>query len=324
MIKRCEEFYTKLYSTRQCIQPQNTTNAHIKENRSPPIMPSEVRAAIKQLKRDKAPGEDNITADILQDGGEPIIKVLTKLFNGCLISGKVPSCWKNAVMIIIHKKSDTADIRNYQPISLLPVIYKVFSKVLLQRMLQTLDQHQPREQEKANEYKIPLCFAFIDYEKAFDSIEFTPMFTALENQRVEPAYTTIQSDLYNGTTATLRLHKDSNKIKLERGARQGDSISPKLFTACLQNAIINRIEWDGKGINIDGEHLLHLISADDIILMGQTSQEIQDMLTDFFNTSKEAGLNIHLGKTKVMQNNYVNKAAVTIDRKIIDEVDSYS
>ncbi len=64
----------------------------------------------------------------------------------------------------------------------------MFSQVIMRRMLRTLDQYQPREQagfrsgfsiidhiqvisklqEKADEYKIPLCFAFVDYEKAFE------------------------------------------------------------------------------------------------------------------------------------------------------------
>ena len=187
-------------------------------------------------------------------------------------------------MIIIHKKGDTADIKkNYRPISLLPITYKVFSQVILRRMLRTLDQHQPRKQagfrsgfstidhiqvisqlqEKADEYKIPICFAFVDYEKAFDSIEFNPLFESLENQGIETAYITLLRDLYNGATSTLKLHRDSDRIKLQRGVRQGDNISPKLFTACLQDAIINKINWVDKGINIDGEHLSHLIFADD-------------------------------------------------------------
>ena len=98
-------------------------------------------------------------------------------------------------------------------------------------MLQALEQHQPQEQagcrpgfsttdhihvvsqlqEKANKYKIPLCFAFVDYEKAFDSIEFTPLFTALANQGVDPTYITILWDLYNGATSTLKLHKKATK-----------------------------------------------------------------------------------------------------------------
>ena len=133
-------------------------------------------------------------------------------------------------------------------------------------MLRTLDQHQPREQagfrsgfstidhiqvisqlqEKADEYKIPLCFAFVDYEKAFDAIEFNPLFDSLENQGVEAAYITLLQDLCNGATSTLKLHRDSDKIKLQRGVRQGDNISPKLFTACLQDAIINKNQLGGQ------------------------------------------------------------------------------
>ena len=265
----------------------------------------------------RLPGEDNITTAVLQDGGEPIIKALTQLFNKYLSDGRVPSSWKNASVFLIHKKGDTADIKNYRPISLLPVIYKVFSRILLQRMLQALEQHQLQEQagvrpgfsttdhvhvvsqlQKKPTNKIPLCFAFVDYEKAFDSIEFTPLSTALANQGVDPAYITILRDLYNGATSTLKLYKDSNKISLERGARQGDNISPKLFTACLQDAIINKIDWEEKGINIDGEHLSHLIFADDIILIAHTPQELQEMLVDINNYSKPVGLNMHLEKPR--------------------------
>ena len=159
-------------------------------------------------------------------------------------------------------------------------------------MLRTLDQPQPREQagfrsgystidhiqlisqlqEKAEEYNIPLCFAFVDYEKAFDSIEFNALFESLENQVVEAAYITLLRDLYNGAKSTLKLHRDSDKVKLQRGVTQGDDISPKLFTACLQDAIINKINWENKGINIDGEHLSHLIFADNIVMIAKSPE----------------------------------------------------
>ena len=79
-------------------------------------------------------------------------------------------------------------------------------------------------QEKAYEYKIPLCFAFVDYEKAFDSVEFNPLFGALENQGAKATYITILRDLYNGATSTLKLHRESDTINLQRGVRQGDNI----------------------------------------------------------------------------------------------------
>ena len=115
MVKRCEEFYTNLYSTRQP-QEQHPSIVHTRKDTqpAPPILSSEVEAAIKKLKRGKAPGEDGITAGILQDGGEPIVKTLTKLFNRSLTEGKVPCSWKNASVVILHKKGDTAEIKKLQ------------------------------------------------------------------------------------------------------------------------------------------------------------------------------------------------------------------
>ena len=47
----------------------------------PSTLPSEVEASIKRLKRNKAPGENNVTGGILQDGGDAMIQILTDLFN---------------------------------------------------------------------------------------------------------------------------------------------------------------------------------------------------------------------------------------------------
>ena len=58
------------------------------------------------------------------------------------------------------------------------------------------------------------------------------------NQGVKAVYITLLQDLnYNRNTSTLKLHRESDKINLQRGVRQGDNISPKPFTACLQDAI---------------------------------------------------------------------------------------
>ena len=48
--------------------------------------------------------------------------------------------------------------------------------------------------------------------------------------------------------------------------RQGDTISPKLFNQAVED-IFKRLEWEEKGIKICGQHLNHLIYADDIALI---------------------------------------------------------
>ena len=145
----------------------------------------------------------------------------------------------------------------------------------------------------------------------------------MKNQGVDPAYISLIRDLYSGATATLKLHQDSDKIKLERGARQGDNISPRLFTGCLQNAILDKINWEERGIIIDGERLAHLEFADDIIMVAHTRQELEQMLNDIHTSSKPVGLNMHLGKAKVMFNNHASPADIVVDGTTIEQVQSY-
>ena len=153
-------------------------------------------------------------------------------------------------------------------------------------------------QEKTNECNIPLCFAFVDYEKAFDSIEFKPLFEGLMNQGVDEAYLKTLRNLYIEAISVLRLHKDSEKLKLGRGARQGDNISSKLFASCLQHAIINKINWESKGVRIDGEYFSHLIFVDNIVLIANSSSKLQGMLQDIHDISKPVIFKMHRGRQK--------------------------
>ena len=59
-----------------------------------------------------------------------IVKPLTLIFNNCLNEGVFPLAWKKANIIPIHKKGDKMDIKNYRPISLLPICGKLFEKVI--------------------------------------------------------------------------------------------------------------------------------------------------------------------------------------------------
>ena len=163
----------------------------------------------------------------------------------------------------------------------------------------------------------------MDYEKAFDSITFEPIFHALKNHRVDKAYLNIIKHLYHEATSVICIHTDSKKFRLQRGVRQGDNISPRLFTSCLQVTIISKINWKDRGIKINGEYLSQLIFADDIVLTAKSTSELQKMVKDIHETSKPVGLNMYLGKTKVMCNPVVNKSDININGRKIKEVNSY-
>ena len=93
--------------------------------------------------------------------------------------------------------------------------------------------------------------------------------------------------------------------------------------SCLKDAILNKINWEDRGIKIDGEHLSHLIFPGDIVLIAESTSELQNMLQDIHDASKSVGLNMHLGKTKVMCNSAVEKTKVKVEGRQIKDVESY-
>ena len=107
--------------------------------------------------------------------------------------------------------------------------------------------------------------------------------------------------MYNQGTSSIRLHKDSNKINIDRAVRQGDTVSPKLFNAALES-IFRRLDWDRKGININGDYLNHLRFADDIIFITNNAEELEEMLNELNKESNNIVLRINTKKIKIMFN----------------------
>ena len=119
-------------------------------------------------------------------------------------------------MVLFFKKGDNARLKNYRPISLLSHVYKLFSRVITNRLARRFDDFQPPEQagfrkgystvdhihtlrqviQKTEEYNLPLCLAFVDYEKAFDSIETWAVLPSLQRCQIDYRYIEVLKCLY--------------------------------------------------------------------------------------------------------------------------------
>lgn len=287
----------------------------------PDVTPDEVCLALRQLKNRKAPGEDGIIPEILKTPSKKLQLALAMLFTKCLIETKVPEDWNNAVITLLHKKGDIKKLDNYRPISLLSHVYKLFTRVIVNRLKNKLDSYQPREQagfrsgystcdhlqavktliEKCHEYQKPIMVTFVDYEKAFDSVEAWAVENSLVESRVDERYIKMVKYLQENATACVNLHEKTRKFKLARGVRQGDTISPKLFTATLEG-VFKKLNWEEKGIEIEGERLTNLRFADDLVLFSDNVPGMLSMIQDLKTESGKVGLKMNISKTKIMTN----------------------
>ncbi|KAE9414782.1 hypothetical protein Angca_006119, partial [Angiostrongylus cantonensis] len=110
------------------------------------ILPSEVRVAMESMKRGTAPGPKNITADFLRAGDPNLHVLLADHMTAYHQKEKIPNQWRTSRTVILPKQGDRKNLRNYRPICLLSVLYKIFTKIILSRITRTLDDAQPVEQ----------------------------------------------------------------------------------------------------------------------------------------------------------------------------------
>ncbi|KAH7708500.1 hypothetical protein AAVH_24255 [Aphelenchoides avenae] len=351
----CGDLYTKLFDSK--VHVAREPNALDDDADSlPQFTWHEVEASVSSMKNGKAPGPVGVTIETLKTGRPQLWKALAKFFSHCLKTGSIPAQRKESKTVLIFKKGDPEDIANYRPVCLLSTVYKVFTKAVLKRLTNTLDAAQPPEQagfrsgyctldhlqtmnqlqKKAREFGRHLCVVFIDYEKAFDTVEVNAVWNALDERSrvvllrfwrsvvVDPRHVRLPEEANDGCTTDITLFDDPVRIPICRGVRQGDTVSPKLFTAALESTF-QELNWEAHGravVSIDGKRITHLRFAGDIALIGTAFADVQRRLTQLNDRSKSRGLRIHRRKT-VWFEYYESKQTLTLEGEAIRRVCEY-
>uniref|UniRef100_A0A7I4Z0R2 Reverse transcriptase domain-containing protein n=1 Tax=Haemonchus contortus TaxID=6289 RepID=A0A7I4Z0R2_HAECO len=199
----------------------------------------------------------------------------------------VPKDWLSSYTILIHKKGARDILANYRPIALLSTMLKVFSRVILNRIRHTLN-NMGKEQagfregfstidqihvisqltERCREYRIPLCYLFIDIKMAFDTVEHQAELNALTPFGVPRRYVEMIRKCNTSCFTDANLYGNPIRIQIRRGVRQGEVISRSSPDASAALEIVMQNAQMPCGINIDGERLQYLMFADDIALIG--------------------------------------------------------
>ena len=103
-------FYKELYSKHVPVEEEHfRSDISNVEN----ILKEEVAIALKKKKNKKTSGEEGLLTEMLKEGGAITCDWITKLFNNCLSKRKMPKAWCNACIILLFKKGDKKEIKNY-------------------------------------------------------------------------------------------------------------------------------------------------------------------------------------------------------------------
>ena len=117
-----------------------------------PVLPpateeEKYRKGVAILKNNKAAGRDDGLVEQLNNLGPKAHKWLLTILNKCFMENKIPTLWRQSKIIAILKPGkDSAIPKSYRPISLLCHTYKLYERMILNRIVPTIEQHLTKEQ----------------------------------------------------------------------------------------------------------------------------------------------------------------------------------
>ena len=294
------------------------------------VSPEEVRSQLKKMRGGKAADENGVVAELLSKGSDLLMTTIADVFTAVLNpQATIPEYWKSSSIRVLFKKGDDRLPANYRPICIIPILYKLFSRVLCGRIKDILIAEQSYDQagfrpgfscddhlfaitilaEKCNEFNVPLWIATLDFKKAFDSISHASIWESLVAHGVPSIYVKTLSRLYSGQRAHVCCDVASRAFNISRGTKQGDPISPFIFNSVLEEVMRKvKAKWTTKGYGrqlgySDYTVLTNLRFADDILLVGRSLPQIKRMIEDVQREGAKVGLELHPEKTKIQHNN---------------------
>ena len=335
IIEEQRRFYEDLYSSKL----KNTNDKLLDEyflNNNLPKLNDELKnlceqeltieecgKALKQLDNNKSPGADGLTTNFYKFFW-PDIKTL--VYDSYLYSektGELSYYQKLGILNIMPKENkDIRFLKNWRPISLLTTDYKILTKALAARLQKVLPSLINPDQvgymknrfigqnvrtifdliELADIEAIEAYIAQIDFEKAFDSIEWPFLFKTLKSFGFGEKFINWIHTFYNDISSCVGNNGFySNYFKLKRSIRQGCPISALLFLLVAEILAIKiRSVTDIKGIHFKNIEFKIGLMADDATLFLADIASLSTSINIFNKFGECSGLKLNLQKTEII------------------------
>ena len=335
-----EEFYQNILEKKRefeemPFEEQNANNVFNTDEMNSEISYDEVSDAINSSKFKKAYLE--IPNEALKNRNAKLL--LHRFFNLCFLSGFNPSDWDYSNIVPVPKKDkDPRDPLQNRCITIVCCIAKIYSNILNKRLHKYLESNKILVEEQ-NGFRVGrscidhifvLCtiirnrkmmgldtfLCFIDYKKAFDSVERNLLLFKLSNIGVNGNMYSAISALYSNPKSRVILQDYSTEyFDCPIGVKQGDCLSPTLFAIYI-NDLAKEVKDSGIGVklniddavgNIDADidvtevNIINiLLYADDIVLLAENEPDLQFLLNIVEIWCEKWRLEVNLAKTNIL------------------------
>ncbi|XP_022030437.1 uncharacterized protein LOC110931348 [Helianthus annuus] len=309
-----------------------------------PVTPDEVRQAIFSIGSDKAPGPDGFTAGFFKSAWPIVGNEVSNAVMDFFVTGRLLRELNHTLIVLIPKITSPSVVTDYRPIACCNVLYKCISKIIAERIKVALNDivsiNQSAfvpgrkisdnillTQELMHNYHRnigpPKCSFKVDIQKAYDTVDWDFLKNILIGFGFHADMVHWIMVCVSTTTFSVCINGDVHGFfKGNRGLRQGDPISPYLFTlvmeiltAILQHAV--RIDSSFKFHNkCERQQIINLCFADDLFIFSRgeiaSARCIMKSLDSF---AKMSGLLPNIQKSTIYFSNvpsYIKTAILNI------------
>ncbi|XP_074301324.1 uncharacterized protein LOC141632703 [Silene latifolia] len=318
----------------------------------------EVSDALNQIHLLKAPGPDEMNGLFYQTYWHIVGPMVIRTVFGVLRGDQMPEGMNHTHIMLIPKKKAPDKIRDFRPISLCNVVYKLVSKVLANRLKPFLNDIVSENQSAFTPGRLisdNVLIAFelfhhmknsrhgegfmaikLDMAKAYDRVEWDFLEAVLRGMGFYRGWVDRVMMCVSSISSVVLINGNAKEVfRAERGLRQGDPLSPYLFILCaevLSNQMRRAVMSNSlHGIRIapNASTISHLLFADDSIFFLKASEEEAGRVCTILRRYEEAsGQSVNLEKTMVSFSRSVkegsrNNIAGCLGVEIVEEQERY-
>ena len=278
-----------------------------------------------QYKMDSSPGPDGLTYNHYRSNWNTLKEDLVQVYNNAYIMQRLPDSMNESIIKLVPKKGDLADIKNWRPVSLLNVDYKILSRIIFNKIVHFLNKRTSHNQKSifpgrnimdihlntscaiqfSKEHrKCNAAIVKLDLEKAFDRVNHKFMFKVLQKLKLSKNMIKWIEILYSNPSCQIEVNGAlSPLIRILRGIRQGCPLSMLLFGIVLE-ALIQKINMNDEGLNgikFGRDTQLKLqVCADDLTVYISDKRSLEIVMNQIRLFGLNSGQRVNDDKTQII------------------------